>query len=265
MTTEQKNFIKTVGTLARADMQKSKILASLTIAQAILESGWGKSGLTVKANALFGIKANRWTGKVYSCATKECYDGKTYTNTTACFRAYGSWAESVADHSAFLCGLRRYRAVIGETNYKKACRAIKAAGYATAPNYAESLISLIEEYRLTDYDTVQTTAPARWDYQYDPAIAELQRILSTKGAKLAIDGKAGENTLAACKKYTIEKGDRGPLTKWVQQRINSLGYSCGTADGIAGKNTMAGIAAFQKANSLGIGYLGGEDWYYLIR
>ena len=57
MTQEQKAFIERVGALAAADMQKSGVLASLTIAQAILESGWGKSGLTVKANALFGIKA----------------------------------------------------------------------------------------------------------------------------------------------------------------------------------------------------------------
>ena len=55
MTQEQKKFIERVGALAAADMQKSGVLASLTIAQAILESGWGKSGLTVKGNALFGI------------------------------------------------------------------------------------------------------------------------------------------------------------------------------------------------------------------
>lgn len=62
MTQEQKKFIERVGALAAADMQKSGVLASLTIAQAILESGWGKSGLTVKGNALFGIKAGTsWT------------------------------------------------------------------------------------------------------------------------------------------------------------------------------------------------------------
>ena len=76
MTQEQKKFIERVGALAAADMQKSGVLASLTIAQAILESGWGKSGLTVKGNALFGIKAGTsWTGAVYSGKTQECYDG----------------------------------------------------------------------------------------------------------------------------------------------------------------------------------------------
>lgn len=153
MTQEQKKFIETVGALAAADMQKTGVLASLTIAQAILESGWGKSGLTVKGNALFGIKAgSSWKGKVYSAQTQECYDGATFTTITALFRAYDSWAESVADHSALLTGLSRYKAVIGERDYKAACRAIKAAGYATDPNYADKLIQIIESYDLTAYD-----------------------------------------------------------------------------------------------------------------
>lgn len=132
MTQEQKAFIERVGALAAADMQKSGVLASLTIAQAILESGWGKSGLTVKANALFGIKAGTsWKGRVYSTKTQECYNGVTFTTVTALFRAYDSWEESVADHSALLTGAARYKAVVGERDYKTACRAIKAAGYKT--------------------------------------------------------------------------------------------------------------------------------------
>ena len=123
------------------------------IAQAILESGWGKSGLTVKANALFGIKAGTsWKGRVYSTKTQECYDGVNFTTVTALFRAYGSWEESVADHSALLTGAARYKAVVGERDYKTACRAIKAAGYATDPQYADKLIRLIESYGLTAYD-----------------------------------------------------------------------------------------------------------------
>lgn len=162
ITQEQKAFIERVGKLAAADMEQSGVLASLTIAQAILESGWGKSGLTVKANALFGIKAgSSWKGRVYSAQTQECYDGATYTTITALFRAYGSWAESVADHSALLTGLARYKAVIGERDYKAACRAIKAAGYATDPKYAEKLIQIIESYGLTAYDGAGTaTTPA---------------------------------------------------------------------------------------------------------
>lgn len=153
MTEKQKAFLQTVGDLAKKDMAKSGVLASLTTAQAILESGWGTSELAQNANALFGIKADsRWAGKFYSKVTKECYDGMTYSDVTALFRAYGSWAESVADHSAFLRGSTRYEAVIGEKDYQTACKAIKAAGYATAPDYAEKLINLIEQHDLTAYD-----------------------------------------------------------------------------------------------------------------
>lgn len=153
---EQKQFIEKIGGLARADMEKSGILASLTTAQAILESAWGTSELAVNANALFGIKADsRWAGKVYSKDTKECYDGANYTTITALFRAYGSWEESVADHSAFLLAATRYAAVVGERDYKTACKAIKAAGYATAPDYAEKLVALIEKYKLYEYDIAE--------------------------------------------------------------------------------------------------------------
>ena len=128
MTQDQKNFIAKIGAAA-ADMKTSGVLASLTIAQAILESGWGKSGLTVKGNALFGIKATAaWKGKVYNGQTQGCYDGVSMTTVSACFKAYDSWADSVADHSALLTGAARYKAVIGERDYKKACHAIKAAG-----------------------------------------------------------------------------------------------------------------------------------------
>ena len=153
LTSEQKAFIERVGKLAAADMQKSGVLASLTTAQAILESGWGKSGLADKGKALFGIKAGgAWRGKIYSAETKECYDGENYTTIKAAFRAYDDWGESVADHSALLTGNSRYKTVVGERDYKAACRAIQAAGYATAPDYAAQLIKVIECYALTKFD-----------------------------------------------------------------------------------------------------------------
>ena len=150
---EQQDFITKVGAIATEDMEKSGILASFTIAQAILESGWGTSALATNANALFGIKADsRWNGRVYSTTTNECYDGVNFTDEVALFRAYDSWEDSIADHSAFLVGSSRYAAVIGEKDYKIACTAIHAAGYATDPTYAEKLISIIEKYNLTVYD-----------------------------------------------------------------------------------------------------------------
>lgn len=102
-----------------------------------------------------------------------------------------------------------------------------------------------------------------WLYKRDPQITNLQSILQSKGNGIECDGIAGPATYAACMNYTIENGDRGPLSAWVQKRLNQLGYTC-ISDGIVGPKTMAAIAKFQKDNGLGIGELGGSDWYYLI-
>jgi flagellum-specific peptidoglycan hydrolase FlgJ len=148
-TAEQKAFIDRVGKSAQAS--GASVLPSLAISQAILESGWGKSELAQKANALFGIKAGTaWKGPHYEKKTGEHIDGKQ-VEITAAFRAYGSWEESIADHAALLRG-SRYKAVQGERDHKKACRAVHAAGYATAPDYADKLIRLVEQYGLTAWD-----------------------------------------------------------------------------------------------------------------
>ncbi|MCL1952972.1 MAG: glycoside hydrolase family 73 protein [Oscillospiraceae bacterium] len=159
MKQSQLDFVTRVGTLASADMGRSGILASLTIAQAILESGWGTSELATNANALFGIKADsRWSGRTYSKLSQE-WNGFMTVTVSSVFRAYNSWEESIADHSAFLSGSSRYAAVIGERDYKKACNAIHKAGYATSPDYANKLIQLIEDYGLTSFDVAGAAPP----------------------------------------------------------------------------------------------------------
>jgi flagellum-specific peptidoglycan hydrolase FlgJ len=136
----QMTFIERVGNAARADMARSGVLASMKTAQAILESEWGTSALTTKANALFVIKADScWSGRVYSTATDD-------------FHAYDSWEQSVADHSGVVMSDARYAHVLGMTDYMEACRAIHAAGYATDPDYSNQLIRLIQDYNLNEYD-----------------------------------------------------------------------------------------------------------------
>ena len=104
-----------------------------------------------------------------------------------------------------------------------------------------------------------------YTYKYSEWVKNLQSVLKSKGLVIAVDGIAGPKTYAILKNYTITSGDSGELTRCVQVRLNDLGFNCGTADGIAGPKTMSAIASFQKANGLGEGYLGGTDWYYLIR
>lgn len=169
--TNQEKFIAKIGLMVKADMAKTGILACITMAQAILESGWGKSELAVNANNLFGMKkslsgntwsGSTWKGKTYSKTTKEVYASGPAT-VQADFRAYDSWQDSVNDHSAYLAGAKngstlRYKGLVGCTGYKKAAQIIKDGGYATAPDYVSKLCKLIEQYDLTKYNTTYKPA-----------------------------------------------------------------------------------------------------------
>lgn len=157
--TQVNNFIKKLSALAIAECNKrtKKVLPSICIAQAALETGWGTSALMTKANAYFGIKAtSSWKGKVFNAKTSECYDGSTYTNITACFRAYDSVAESVADYYDLITGLSRYAGAVNETNAEKSITAIKNGGYATSPTYIKNVMSIVNQYNLTQYDSCMT-------------------------------------------------------------------------------------------------------------
>lgn len=169
----RQEFVKKVNSMIPAN---TKILRSITLAQAIVESSDSKgvvanSTLTVLGNALFGIKAtSNWKGKAMNCKTREVYDIGEWHGVQP-FRAYNSWQESITDHERFLTVENpvRYKSVIGERDYKKAAHALKAAGYATAKNYAEVLISIIESEQLYLYDVLAPFTPAN-----KPAVSPTQ-------------------------------------------------------------------------------------------
>ncbi len=153
MSAKTDSFVAKIGPLAQQDMAKTNVLASLTIAQAILESAWGESELAVKANNLFGIKASSdWKGATYTRESRE-YINDEATTITADFKAYNSLQESISDHSALL-QKDRYAKVLEATDYKEACQEVYNAGYATDPNYTTKLINLIEQYDLHQYDSI---------------------------------------------------------------------------------------------------------------
>lgn len=157
------DFIDKLSALARAEYQKRKntgqkwVLPSVCIAQSALETGWGTSALMVKANAFFGIKAGAgWTGKVYSTKTQECYNGRDYTTITDLFRAYDSLEESVADYYNLIAGLPRYARACNQSDAQTCIQAIKDGGYATSPTYVNNVMSIINQYNLTQYDKGET-------------------------------------------------------------------------------------------------------------
>lgn len=155
---EKSEFIPTIAPLVVAENKKrgNPLFSSVVIAQAICESGWGQSKIMMKANAIFGIKAtSNWKGKVYNANTQECYDGSTYTNITACFRAYNSLAESISDYFDLITKLERYRKACVSNSPLECITAIKNGGYATSPTYINTIMSIINSNNLTKYDNVE--------------------------------------------------------------------------------------------------------------
>lgn len=160
--THQKYFLRVLGSLARADYYNTDILASVTLAQAIYEGGWGRYSLPIGGNNLFGIKAyGTWSGMVYDQNTHTLYSsyddfmiamGQSHINRVSAWRAHKSWAESVGVHSALFINESKYAAVVGEKDYSVMAHAIVDAGYCDDDGYAETVIKLIEQYGMTEYD-----------------------------------------------------------------------------------------------------------------
>lgn len=159
--------IKRVGALFTADQKKNGILASVSLAQFILESGYGKSELAQNANNLFGMKCSlsgntwsdsSWDGKSkYTKKTQEQNADGSYETITADFRKYSCIEDSIADHSAYLLGAMngkklRYDGLKSCADYKRAAQIIKDGGYATSLDYVEKLCFIIEKWKLSDYD-----------------------------------------------------------------------------------------------------------------
>ncbi len=131
---------------AVAEMKRSGVPASITLAQGILETESGNSELVKKSNNHFGIKCKaNWTGETVR---------HTDDAANECFRKYSKAAESYKDHSDFLKTSSRYSSLfeLNPTDYKGWAYGLKKAGYATNPKYPQIVISNIEKYNLQQYD-----------------------------------------------------------------------------------------------------------------
>ena len=167
-----------IGPLFTENQKESGILACVSMAQFILESGYGTSELAQNANNCFGMKTSlsgntwpnsAWDGKsVYTKKTQEQNEDGSMVTITADFRKYACVEDSIADHAAYLLGAmngskKRYEGLAGCTDYKKAVQIIKDGGYATSHTYVQNLCNIIERWNLTQYNVVSgSTTISGW-------------------------------------------------------------------------------------------------------
>lgn len=199
-------YIDTFSEIAQFEMKAYGIPASITLAQGILESGYGRSPLAKKTNNHFGIKCHTgWEGD---------YDFHDDDEKGECFRKYNHPMYSFRDHSIFLTSRARYAFLFDLRNddYRAWARGLKDAGYATDRKYPSKLISFIEQYQLYKYDTmvqnqgyVKQQQPKEYEYNthtvqkgdtlysisraYFVSVDELMKINNMNSSNLSIGQK----------------------------------------------------------------------------
>ncbi|MEK1413135.1 LysM peptidoglycan-binding domain-containing protein [Limosilactobacillus fermentum] len=184
----QQAFIESVAEGAIEGWNEYGVLPSITVAQAILESGWGSSTLSTQAHNLFGIKGS-YNGNYVTMSTREVINGQSvYVN--AAFRAYANNSESVEDHGNFLYSNSRYSNLLGDTSYTDVAQKLSQDGYATDPYYSSSLISLVKTYDLTQLDSIAIANT--------PVITNKSDYTQTNN---------GASTTATATYYTVQSGD----------------------------------------------------------
>lgn len=229
----QAEFLSLIVPIAQrqAYLHGMKLYPSVTIAQAIHESGWGTSKKMVAANALFGVKVGKsaykfgdaWHGAAYKTGTTEYYDGKTATKITDYFRQYDTVEDSVCDYMDMLLHCKRYRGAVCARSPQESIKGIIAGGYATGPKYVSAIVNLINTYNLTQYDKMSN---AEYKNTAVCPYAETSAIL--------------------------RRGMRGDKVKYLQWMLNNnKKHKVTTAiDGAFGPSTESAVIAFQKANGL---------------
>lgn len=250
-------FVEKIGALASEDMKKTGILASLTIAQAILESAWGTSALAQAPNYnLFGIKG-AYNGNYCEFNTSEYLNGKWVT-VKAQFRKYPSWAESLADHSALFNTYDRYANLRGCTDYKLACRYVREDGYATDPSYTSKLINIIESNNLTRFDNgaVSTTPSTNNNGTYtvqagDTLTAIANKYGTTVDSLVALNSIADKNKIYVGQVLKISGATSNNSTSYTVQAGDTL-------SGIASKfgTTYQELARINNISNPNLIYVG---------
>ena len=189
-------YMNKYSTLAVSEMRRTGIPASITLAQGMLESNYGRSTLATKGNNHFGIKCHSdWRGeKIY-------YDDN---RRGECFRSYPTAEESFRDHSDFLTTGSRYKDLfkLSSTDYKGWAHGLRKAGYATDPKYATLLINKIDNYGLHVYDTGQ-----------QPATPDLEQTTGQQPVTTAPKQTTGQQPATTAPKQTTGQQPATPVQK----------------------------------------------------
>ena len=203
-------YIDTFSEIAKAEMKAYGIPASITLAQGILESGFGKSELVIKTNNHFGIKChNGWDGD---------FDYHDDDEKGECFRKYNHPMYSFRDHSVFLSSRSRYASLfeLRRDNYKGWAKGLKAAGYATDPRYPQKLISFIEKYDLNRFDrevirggVAVKAPPKKYDFttyrvKEGDTLYSISRRYYTSVEEIMRLNKLNDSTISIGQKLTIK-------------------------------------------------------------
>lgn len=147
------DFISAIALAAQESAKSTNIPAGFVVAEGALESGWGSSMLANTGMNLFGVKADpSWHGATLSINTREFMKGQ-WVMVPALWRKYATWLECIQDHAAFLLDNPRYKTAFERCDdAEEFTRAVAAAGYATDPQYAGKIISIIRAHDLTQFD-----------------------------------------------------------------------------------------------------------------
>lgn len=215
------DYVLVFAPTAVAQMEQYGVPASITLAQGLLESGAGRSDLTLRSNNHFGIKCtSEWTGKTTSHDDDKPKD---------CFRVYDDPAESYRDHSLFL-KRPRYASLfeLKITDYKGWAHGLRRCGYATDPNYPAKLIKLIEDYDLAKYDKMTLAevqeAPAEVQQRYANASKKKTKLAlpSSKSLLIAQVGGKSSNTKKKTFSEPDGQGSMGSVSATGERKILSV-------------------------------------------
>lgn len=219
--TECKQFISEIAPLIQ---QEAKIrgykVCSPIIAQACIESGYGKSKLAAKYHNYFGMKCgSKWTGPSVNLSTKEEYTVGTLTTIKDNFRVYTTMAEGVSGYFDFISS-SRYSNLKSAITPKQYLEFIKADGYATSSTYVNTNMNCIKKWSLDKFDSIIYPE----------------------------DLFSGENPYKLTKS-PLRRGMRGDYVSWLQFELNRNGFNI-VIDGIFGKNTEQAVKEYQKQHGL---------------